>query len=210
MIIFAKLLLEKQIITGQTSTALLLMAVASSDPEVQIDAGLEGFGCMAGLSLGCVATEQRKVMDLNAAIGRLRGIERAFLFTASFGSVTGVEPKIENCRTVLARYEIRREVREDVRDQYWRNGRCFRDGRDWDRDDDMRRYDGHHDDNPNNAVAGVVIGAAVVGVAAAIISSQDDRAPCHARPAGFVSRASGRRSSATRHWPCPGTTRPRS
>ena len=73
-----------------------------------------------------------------------------------------------------ARREIRREVREDVRDQYWRNGRYFRDGRYWDRDDYMRHYYGHHGDNDNNVLTGVVIGAAVVGVTAAIISSQDD------------------------------------
>lgn len=97
--------------------ALSLMAVsasppAGSDPEEQIDEGLKGFGYMAGLSLGCVATEQRKalereVMDLNAEISRLLGIDRAFLFTASFGNGTGVELKIEDCKTVLTRYEAR-------------------------------------------------------------------------------------------------------
>jgi hypothetical protein len=97
--------------------ALCPMAISASppegsDPEEQIDEGLKGFGYMAGLSLGCVATEQRKalereVMDLNAEISRLLGIDRAFLFTASFGNGTGVELKIEDCKTVLPRYEAR-------------------------------------------------------------------------------------------------------
>jgi hypothetical protein len=73
-----------------------------------------------------------------------------------------------------ARREIRREVREDVRDQYWRDGRYFRDGRYWDRDEYMRRYYGRHDDNGNNLLTGVAIGAAIVGVTAAVINSQDD------------------------------------
>jgi len=85
---------------------------AGSDPEEQIDEGLKGFGYVAGLALGCVVDEQRKAlereaMDLNAEISRLLGIDRAFLFTASFGNGTGVVLKIEDCRTVLTRYEAR-------------------------------------------------------------------------------------------------------
>jgi hypothetical protein len=85
---------------------------AGSDPEEQIDEGLKGFGYVAGLALGCVAQGQRKamereVMDLNAEIGRLLGIDRAFLFTASFGNGTGVELKVDECKTVLSRYEAR-------------------------------------------------------------------------------------------------------
>lgn len=85
---------------------------AGSDPEEQIDEGLKGFGYMAGLALGCVAEGQRRalereVMDLNVEIGRLLGIDRAFLFTASFGNGTGVELKTEDCKTVLTRYEAR-------------------------------------------------------------------------------------------------------
>lgn len=60
-----------------------------------------------------------------------------------------------------------------MRDPYCRNGRYFRDGRYWDRDDYMRRYYGH-DDSDNNLPAGVIVGAAVVGVTAAIISAQND------------------------------------
>ena len=85
---------------------------ATSDPEEQVDEGLKGFGYMAGLALGCVAKEQRKalereVMDLNAEIGRLLGIDRAFLFTAAFGHGTSVELKTEDCKVVLTRYQGR-------------------------------------------------------------------------------------------------------
>ena len=85
---------------------------AGGDAEEQIDQGLKGFGYMAGLALGCVADHQRKalereVMDLNSEIGRLLGIDRAFLFTASFGNGTGVELKTEDCKTVLQRYVAR-------------------------------------------------------------------------------------------------------
>lgn len=87
-------------------------APAGSDPEEQIDEGLKGFGYMAGLALGCVAKEQRtalerEAMDLNSEIGRLLGIDRAFLFTAAFGNGTSVELKIEDCKAVLTRYEAR-------------------------------------------------------------------------------------------------------
>ncbi len=85
---------------------------ASADPEEQIDEGLKGFGYMTGLALGCVAKEQRpalerEAMDLNAEISRLLGIDRAFLFTAGFGHGTSVELKVEDCKTVLTRYEAR-------------------------------------------------------------------------------------------------------
>jgi hypothetical protein len=80
-----------------------------------------------------------------------------------------------------ARREIRSEVREDVRDQYWRNGRYFRDGRHWEREAYMRRYygtgngNGYGDnDDGNNLLKGLIVGAAVVGVTAAIINAQDD------------------------------------
>jgi hypothetical protein len=85
---------------------------AGSDPEEQIDEGLKGFGYVAGLALDCVAREQRnalerEAMDLNAEISRLLGIDRAFLFAASFGHGTGVELKVEECKAVLSRYEAR-------------------------------------------------------------------------------------------------------
>jgi hypothetical protein len=85
---------------------------AGSDPEEQIDEGLKGFGYVAGLALGCVVDKQRnalerEAMDLHAEISRLLGLDRAFLFTASFGHGTGVELKTEDCKTVLTRYEAR-------------------------------------------------------------------------------------------------------
>ena len=70
--------------------------VEAPDAEEKIDDGLKGFGYLTGLALGCVATEQRtalerEAMDLNAEIGRLLGIDRAFLFAAGFGHGAGVE-----------------------------------------------------------------------------------------------------------------------
>lgn len=92
--------------------AMAAPSAAPADAEEQIDEGLKGFGYVAGLALGCVAKEQRKamereVMDLNAEISRLLGIDRAFLFTAGFGHGTSVELTIEDCKTVLGRYEGR-------------------------------------------------------------------------------------------------------
>lgn len=85
---------------------------AEPDAEEKLDEGLKGFGYLAGLALGCVAAEQRtalerEAMDLNAEIGRLLGLDRAFLFAAGFGHGTGVELKIEDCKPVLTRYEAR-------------------------------------------------------------------------------------------------------
>lgn len=85
---------------------------AQPDAEEQVDEGLKGFGYLTGLALGCVATEQRtalerEAMDLNAEISRLLGIDRAFLFAAGFGHGTGVELKLDECKTVLTRYEAR-------------------------------------------------------------------------------------------------------
>jgi hypothetical protein len=72
-----------------------------------------------------------------------------------------------------ARREIRGEVREEIRDQYWRNGRYFRDGRYWERDAYMHRYYGNHDEG-DGVLKGLLIGAAVVGVTAAIVNSAED------------------------------------
>lgn len=76
-----------------------------------------------------------------------------------------------------ARREIRREIREERRDQYWRSdGRYYRDGRYWDRYEYERRYYGHYrrDDDKNDLLKGILIGAAVVGVTAAVINSQNN------------------------------------
>ena len=60
---------------------------AAADEEEQVDEGLKRFGYLAGLSRGCVVENQRaalerEALDLNAAIGRLLGIDRAFLFAS--------------------------------------------------------------------------------------------------------------------------------
>lgn len=85
---------------------------AAPDGEEQLDEGLKGFGYLTGLALGCVAKEQRKAlereaMDVNADITRLLGVDRAFLFTASFGHGTSVELPVDDCKAVLVRYQAR-------------------------------------------------------------------------------------------------------
>jgi hypothetical protein len=75
-----------------------------------------------------------------------------------------------------ARREIRRELREDYyRDQYYRgDGRWYRDGRYWGRDDYERRYYRKRDKDGDDFLKGAVVGAAAVGIGVAIARSNDD------------------------------------
>jgi hypothetical protein len=74
-----------------------------------------------------------------------------------------------------ARREIRREVREDYYDRYYRGeGRWYRDGRYWDRNDYERRYYRRRDRDGDEFLKGALVGAAVVGVAVAVANSDDD------------------------------------
>jgi hypothetical protein len=87
---------------------------ATVDEEEQVDEGLKRFGYLAGLGRGCVvenqrATLEREALDLNAAIGRLLGIDRAFLFASSFGYGTTVVVETKDCADVLKAYEARVE-----------------------------------------------------------------------------------------------------
>jgi hypothetical protein len=87
---------------------------AAVDEEEQVDEGLKRFGYLAGLARGCVAENQRaalerEALDLNAGIGRLLGIDRAFLFASSFGYGTTVVVEIKDCTEVLKAYESRVE-----------------------------------------------------------------------------------------------------
>lgn len=89
-------------------------AAAAADEEEQVDEGLKRFGYLAGLARGCVAENQRaalerEALDLNAGIGRLLGIDRAFLFASSFGYGTTVVVEIKDCADVLKAYESRVE-----------------------------------------------------------------------------------------------------
>lgn len=82
----------------------------TQDPEEGIDEGLKGFGYLAGLARGCVASEQhkdleREALDLHAGIGRLLGTDRAFLYAAAFGYGTSVTVETKDCEAVLQRYE---------------------------------------------------------------------------------------------------------
>lgn len=87
---------------------------APVDEEEQVDEGLKRFGYLAGLARGCVVENQRaalerEALDLNAAIGRLLGIDRAFLFASSFGYGTTVVIETKDCADVLKAYESRVE-----------------------------------------------------------------------------------------------------
>jgi len=87
---------------------------ATVDEEEQVDEGLKRFGYLAGLARGCVVENQhaaleREALDLNAAIGRLLGIDRAFLFASSFGYGTTVVVETKECAEVLKAYESRVE-----------------------------------------------------------------------------------------------------
>jgi hypothetical protein len=56
-----------------------------------------------------VAELEREVLDLHAAIGRLLGTDRAFLFAAAFGHGTSLQISVEECQDVLSRYESQAE-----------------------------------------------------------------------------------------------------
>ena len=82
------------------------------DEEEQLDEGLKRFGYLAGLARGCVVETQRadlerEALDLHAAIGRLLGTDRAFLFSAAFGYGTTVQVETKDCAEVLSTYDQR-------------------------------------------------------------------------------------------------------
>ena len=82
------------------------------DAEEQLDDGLKSFGYLTGLALGCVVEDQRvsletEAIDLHAAIGRLLGTDRAFLFSSAFGYGTTVKVETKDCKEVLDRYDAR-------------------------------------------------------------------------------------------------------
>ena len=89
-------------------------AASAIDEEEQVDEGLKQFGYLAGLARGCVVENQkpafeREALDLHAAIARLLGTDRAFLFSSSFGYGTTVQVETEQCVDVLKNYEARVE-----------------------------------------------------------------------------------------------------
>ena len=90
------------------------IAAVVADEEEQLDEGLKRFGYLAGLSRGCVIDAQRadlerEALDLHAAIARLLGTDRAFLFATSFGYGTNVVVEIKDCAEVLKNYDQRVE-----------------------------------------------------------------------------------------------------
>ena len=87
-------------------------ANAPLDPEEQLDEGLKSFGYLTGLALGCVVAEQRvaletEAIDLHAAIARLLGTDRAFLYSSAFGYGTTVKVETRDCKEVIDRYDMR-------------------------------------------------------------------------------------------------------
>lgn len=112
---------RRGIIAAGLATSLIAVSPAASQTseteeqvsqEEQVDNGLKNFGYIAGLSRGCVADEQqmafeRDVMEMNAAITRLLGVDRAFLFSSAFGYGTSVAVEVENCAEILKQYEAR-------------------------------------------------------------------------------------------------------
>ena len=87
-------------------------AAAAVDEEEQVDEGLKRFGYLAGLARGCVVEKQqadleREALDLHAAIARLLGTDRAFLFASSFGYGTTVQVETKDCAEVLQTYDER-------------------------------------------------------------------------------------------------------
>ena len=110
---------KNMILSAATILALSVIGapLAAQDEEAvsqeeQVDNGLKNFGYIAGLSRGCVAEHQqmafeRDVMEMNSAITRLLGVDRAFLFSAAFGYGTSVEVERENCAEILRQYESR-------------------------------------------------------------------------------------------------------
>ena len=88
------------------------LAAAVADEEEQLDEGLKRFGYLAGLARGCVIDAQRvdlerEALDLHAAIARLLGTDRAFLFASSFGFGTNVVIETKDCAEVLKNYDDR-------------------------------------------------------------------------------------------------------
>jgi len=87
-------------------------ATTAVDEEEQLDESLKRFGYIAGLARGCVVETQRadlerEVLDLHAAIGRLLGTDRAFLFSSAFGYGTNVQVETKDCAEVLSAYDQR-------------------------------------------------------------------------------------------------------
>jgi len=87
-------------------------AATALDEEEQLDESLKRFGYLAGLARGCVVETQRadlerEVLDLHAAIGRLLGTDRAFLFSSAFGYGTNVQVETKECAEVLSTYDQR-------------------------------------------------------------------------------------------------------
>ena len=87
-------------------------AESGVDAEERVDEGLKQFGYLAGLVRGCVVETQRvdlerEALDLHAAIARLLGTDRAFLFASAFGYGTTVQVETKDCTEVLKAYEDR-------------------------------------------------------------------------------------------------------
>ena len=82
------------------------------DEEAQLDEALKRFGYLSGLAQVCVSEEQKpalekEVLEIHGSIARLLGVDRAFLYSSSFGYGTSVEVETDDCAEVLKTYAER-------------------------------------------------------------------------------------------------------
>jgi hypothetical protein len=87
-------------------------AETAIDSEEALDEALKRFGYLAGQALTCVTDAQkpeleREVLNVNNSIARLLGVDRAFLFSSSFGYGTSVKVPTEECAELLKTYASR-------------------------------------------------------------------------------------------------------
>lgn len=85
---------------------------AAIDAEEALDESLKGFGYLSGLARGCSVPAdrgklEREALDLAAIIARLFGIDRAFLYSSSFGYGTSMQIAANECAEVLRQYDAR-------------------------------------------------------------------------------------------------------
>lgn len=95
------------------STAQEAAAPEAADPEEELDEALKRFGYLSGVARGCVTEEQqplleKEVLEIHGSIARLLGVDRAFLYSTSFGYGTSVEVEsADECAEVLKTYAER-------------------------------------------------------------------------------------------------------
>jgi hypothetical protein len=99
---------------GLSATAIAQEAEEADamDEEAELDEALKRFGYLSGLAQVCVSEEQKpelekEVLEIHGSIARLLGVDRAFLYSTSFGYGTSVEVELDDCAEVLKTYAER-------------------------------------------------------------------------------------------------------